>query len=69
MLSGFEGIYDVDHFIRALRYDVQIVVSPPDVRKNGKSKKMKAFQVMYFDSCITNSMQDHIVAHPFCSSI
>ena len=43
--SGFQGIYDVEHFIKALRYDVRIVESIPEIRKNGKTKKMKAVQV------------------------
>ena len=47
MFSGFQGIYDVDHFIKALRYDVRIVESIPELRKNGKTKKIKAYQVYY----------------------
>ncbi|XP_077227368.1 O-fucosyltransferase 1-like isoform X2 [Tasmannia lanceolata] len=43
--SGFPGIYDVDNFIRALRYDVQIVESLPEIHAHGKTKKMKAFQI------------------------
>ncbi|XP_042055038.1 O-fucosyltransferase 1-like [Salvia splendens] len=43
--SGFHGVYDVEHFIKSLRYDVRIVESIPEVRKNGKTKKMKAFQI------------------------
>ncbi|XP_073158767.1 O-fucosyltransferase 1 isoform X2 [Henckelia pumila] len=43
--SGFHGVYDVDHFIKSLRYDVKIVESIPDIRKNGKIKKIKAFQL------------------------
>lgn len=45
ILSGFQGIYDVEHFIKALRYDVRIVESIPEVQKNGKTKKIKAYQV------------------------
>lgn len=45
--SGFHGIYDVEHFIRTLRYDVNIVESIPESEKNGKKKKIKAFQVSY----------------------
>lgn len=45
--SGFQGIYDVEHFIKTLRYDVRIVEKIPDVRKNGKTKKIKAYQVSY----------------------
>lgn len=45
--SGFQGLYDVDIFIRALRYDVRIVESIPEIRKNGKTKKIKAFQVCF----------------------
>lgn len=43
--SGFHGIYDVDHFIKSLRYDVRIVESIPEIRQNGKTKKTKAYQV------------------------
>lgn len=43
--SGFQGIYDVEHFIRTLRYDVRIVESMPEIRKNGKIKKLKAYQM------------------------
>lgn len=45
MNSGFQGIYDVEHFIQTLRYDVQIVESIPEIHKNGKTKKIKAYQV------------------------
>ncbi|CDY10050.1 BnaC08g44010D [Brassica napus] len=43
--SGFLGIYDVEHFIDSLKYDVKIVGKIPDVHKNGKTKKIKAFQI------------------------
>ncbi|XP_073284224.1 O-fucosyltransferase 1 isoform X2 [Primulina huaijiensis] len=43
--SGFHGVYDVEHFIKSLRYDVNIVESIPEIRKNGKIKKIKAFQL------------------------
>ncbi|WCJ33176.1 O-fucosyltransferase family protein [Euphorbia peplus] len=43
--SGFHGIYDVEHFIETLRYDVRIVESIPEIRKNGKTKKIKAVQL------------------------
>ncbi|KAL1542994.1 GDP-fucose protein O-fucosyltransferase 1, variant 2 [Salvia divinorum] len=43
--SGFHGVYDVEHFIKSLRYDVRIVESIPEVRTNGKTKKLKAFQI------------------------
>ncbi|CAL1354511.1 unnamed protein product [Linum trigynum] len=43
--SGFHGIYDVEHFIHSLRYDVRIVESIPEIRKNGKTKKIKAVQM------------------------
>ncbi|KAJ9541603.1 hypothetical protein OSB04_028109 [Centaurea solstitialis] len=42
--SGFHGIYDVHHFIKSLQDDVQIVESIPEIKKNGKTKKIKAFQ-------------------------
>ncbi|KAB2600437.1 hypothetical protein D8674_010708 [Pyrus ussuriensis x Pyrus communis] len=43
--SGFGGIYDVEHFIKSLRYDVKIVEKIPEIRKNGKTKKIKAVQL------------------------
>ncbi|KAM3268169.1 O-fucosyltransferase 1 isoform X1 [Capsicum chacoense] len=43
--SGFQGIYDVEHFIKTLKYDVKIVESIPEIRKNGKVKKIKAKQI------------------------
>ncbi|KAL7145224.1 hypothetical protein ABFS83_07G066300 [Erythranthe nasuta] len=43
--SGFHGVYDVDHFIKSLKYDVRIVESIPDIQKNGKTKKIKPFQM------------------------
>ncbi|KAL4578444.1 hypothetical protein LXL04_014567 [Taraxacum kok-saghyz] len=43
--SGFEGIYDVDHFINSLKHDVRIVKSIPEIKKNGKTKKIKASQL------------------------
>ena len=46
--SGFHGVYDVEHFIKSLKYDVRIVESIPEVKKNGKTKKLKAFQVKLF---------------------
>lgn len=45
IFSGFQGIYDVEHFIKTLKYDVRIVESIPEIRKNGKVKKIKAKQV------------------------
>uniref|UniRef100_M4EUK5 O-fucosyltransferase family protein n=1 Tax=Brassica campestris TaxID=3711 RepID=M4EUK5_BRACM len=50
--SGFQGIYDVEHFIKTLKYDVKIVGKIPDVLKNGKTKKIKAFQAMKEHSAI-----------------
>ena len=46
--SGFEGIYDVEHFIKSLRYDVRIVEKLPEITKNGKTKKIKGYQVRFF---------------------
>ncbi|XP_010241183.1 PREDICTED: uncharacterized protein At1g04910 [Nelumbo nucifera] len=43
--SGFQGIYDVEHFILSLKYDVRIVESIPEIHKNGKTKKLKAYQL------------------------
>lgn len=45
--SGFQGLYDVEHFVNSLKGDVRIVGSIPEIQKNGKSKKLKAFQVMF----------------------
>ncbi|XAR60955.1 hypothetical protein NMG60_11034510 [Bertholletia excelsa] len=43
--SGFQGIYDVEHFIKSLKYDVHIVEKLPEIHKNGKTKRMKAYQL------------------------
>ncbi|KAE9618263.1 hypothetical protein Lal_00047168 [Lupinus albus] len=43
--SGFHGIYDVEHFIKTLKYDVKIVETIPENQKNGKKKNIKAFQI------------------------
>ncbi|VAH91589.1 unnamed protein product [Triticum turgidum subsp. durum] len=43
--SGFIGIYDVPHFIKTLKYDVRIAMSVPDIITNGKTKKLKAYQI------------------------
>ena len=44
--SGFSGIYDVDHFIKSLSNDVEIVPALPSFRMVGnKKKKLKPFQV------------------------
>ncbi|GAB4851887.1 GDP-fucose protein O-fucosyltransferase 1 [Ancistrocladus abbreviatus] len=43
--SGFQGIYDVEHFIKTLQYDVRIVESIPEIHKNGKTKKLKGYQL------------------------
>ncbi|KAI4964714.1 hypothetical protein ZWY2020_059788, partial [Hordeum vulgare] len=43
--SGFIGIYDVPHFIKTLKYDVHIAMSCPDIITNGKTKKLKAYQI------------------------
>ena len=68
LCSGFHGIYDVENFIRTLRYDVRIVESIPDVRKNGKTKKIKPFQVKKSDVAIKrdflfvgNSIYTHVL--------
>ncbi|KAJ6866149.1 hypothetical protein NC652_037641 [Populus alba x Populus x berolinensis] len=41
--SGFHGLYDVEHFIQSLRFDVQIVERIPEFIKMGKTKKIKSF--------------------------
>lgn len=48
LCSGFQDIYDVEHFIRTLRSDVQIVKSIQEIHKKGKPKKIKAFQVEHY---------------------
>ncbi|KAK9081152.1 hypothetical protein Syun_030515 [Stephania yunnanensis] len=65
--SGFKGIYDVEHFINSLRYDVKIVESLPDIRVNGKAKKLKAFQlrpprdapVSWYTTAALEKMKEH----------
>ncbi|KAF6166410.1 hypothetical protein GIB67_034961 [Kingdonia uniflora] len=43
--SGFKGIYDVQHFIKSLRFDVRVVESLPETQTNGKTKKLKSHQL------------------------
>ncbi|XP_065021528.1 O-fucosyltransferase 1-like [Musa acuminata AAA Group] len=43
--SGFAGIYDAEHFIGSLRYDIHIVQSLPVISVNGKRKKIRSFQI------------------------
>ncbi|XVF65243.1 hypothetical protein PTKIN_Ptkin09bG0231600 [Pterospermum kingtungense] len=65
--SGFQGIYDVEHFIHTLRYDVRIVQSIPKTRKNGKTKKIKAHQlrpprdapISWYATVALKKMQEH----------
>jgi hypothetical protein len=46
--SGFSGIYDVDHFIKSLSNDVEIVPTLPSFWMVGnKKKKLKPFQVSH----------------------
>ncbi|KAK6266039.1 hypothetical protein QUC31_016876 [Theobroma cacao] len=67
MQSGFQGIYDVEHFIQMLKYDVRIVESIPEIRKNGKTKKMKAYQlrpprdapISWYTTVALEKMQEH----------
>ncbi|XP_039009041.1 O-fucosyltransferase 1-like [Hibiscus syriacus] len=65
--SGFQGIYDVEHFIRTLKYDVRIVESIPEIRKNGKTKKIKGHQlhpprdapIEWYTMVALKKMQEH----------
>ncbi|KAL4561131.1 hypothetical protein LXL04_033293 [Taraxacum kok-saghyz] len=65
--SGFQGLYDVDYFIKSLRFDVRIVESIPEIRKNGKTKKIKAFQIRpprdagidWYTSVALEKMKEH----------
>ncbi|XVE84735.1 hypothetical protein DITRI_Ditri17bG0036800 [Diplodiscus trichospermus] len=65
--SGFQGIYDVEHFIQTLKYDVRIVESMPEIRKNGKTKKIKAYQIRpprdapisWYTTAALKKMQEH----------
>ncbi|KAK6161746.1 hypothetical protein DH2020_005127 [Rehmannia glutinosa] len=65
--TGFHGVYDVEHFIKSLRYDVQIVESIPEIWKNGKTKKIKAFQmrpprdapISWYTTDALNKMKEH----------
>ncbi|OVA10396.1 GDP-fucose protein O-fucosyltransferase [Macleaya cordata] len=65
--SGFRGIYDVEHFVKSLRYDVQIVESLPEIHTNGKTKKMKAYQlrpprdapVSWYTTVALENMKEH----------
>ncbi|URE25277.1 DUF246 domain-containing protein, partial [Musa troglodytarum] len=43
--SYWPRIYDAEHFIGSLRYDIHIVQSLPDISVNGKRKKIRSFQI------------------------
>lgn len=47
ILSGFPGTYDVEHFIRSLRYDVKVVERLPEIDSRGKPRKIRSYQVRY----------------------
>ncbi|KAF2616917.1 hypothetical protein F2Q68_00042777 [Brassica cretica] len=55
--GGFQGIYDVEHFIETLKCDVKIVGMIPDVHK-----KIKAFQAMTQHSAIYLTPFSHRLA-------
>ncbi|XP_028766290.1 O-fucosyltransferase 1-like [Neltuma alba] len=65
--SGFHGIYDVEYFIKTLKDDVKIVESIPETVKNGKKKKIKAFQlrpprdapIRWYTSVALEKMKEH----------
>nr|XP_027116828.1 O-fucosyltransferase 1-like isoform X1 [Coffea arabica] len=65
--SGFQGIYDVEHFIRTLKYDVNIVERIPEISKNGKTRKLKAFKlepprdapISWYTSKALEKMKEH----------
>ncbi|GLJ28493.1 hypothetical protein SUGI_0560630 [Cryptomeria japonica] len=66
--SGFAGIYDVDHFINSLKYDVKVVQSLPEVPVTGKKKKkMKPFQLRsprdappsWYETVALEKMKEH----------
>ncbi|KAL0912366.1 hypothetical protein M5K25_018332 [Dendrobium thyrsiflorum] len=65
--SGFPGVYDVEHFINTLRYDVRIVAKLPEITSHGKAKKLKAFQIRpprdaplnWYTTVALKKMQEH----------
>ncbi|XP_057827169.2 O-fucosyltransferase 1 isoform X1 [Cryptomeria japonica] len=66
--SGFAGVYDVDHFIKSLKYDVKVVQSLPEVPVTGKKKKkMKPFQLRpprdappsWYETVALEKMKEH----------
>ncbi|XP_019442169.1 PREDICTED: uncharacterized protein At1g04910-like [Lupinus angustifolius] len=65
--SGFHGIYDVEHFIQTLKYDVNIVETIPENLKNAKKKKIKPFQlrpprdapISWYTTEALNKMKEH----------
>ncbi|KAJ7544645.1 hypothetical protein O6H91_09G087600 [Diphasiastrum complanatum] len=45
-INGFSGIYDVEHFIQSLKYDVKVVKALPSFYVSGnKTKRLKPFQL------------------------
>ncbi|KAH9328133.1 hypothetical protein KI387_000241, partial [Taxus chinensis] len=66
--SGFAGIYDVDHFIKSLKYDVKVVRSLPEVPVTAKKKKkLKPFQLRpprdappnWYETIALEKMKEH----------
>ncbi|XP_031475388.1 O-fucosyltransferase 1 [Nymphaea colorata] len=43
--SGFSDIYDVEHFISSLKFDIRVVHSLPEIASGKKKKKLKPFQL------------------------
>ncbi|CAN6462773.1 unnamed protein product [Victoria cruziana] len=42
---GFSDIYDVEHFISSLKFDIRVVHSLPELASGKKKKKLKPFQL------------------------
>ncbi|KAJ6865693.1 hypothetical protein NC652_037264 [Populus alba x Populus x berolinensis] len=42
-VHGFHGLYDVEHFIQSLRFDVQIVERIPEIHKKWENQEDKSF--------------------------
>lgn len=66
--SGFSGIYDVDHFIKSLKNDVDIVTTLPRVFTVGnKKRRLKPFQLQpprdaspdWYETVALEKMKEH----------
>ena len=42
--DGFVGTYEIDHFMKSLKYDVKVVLSSPKMSAIEKKKNLMSFE-------------------------